>query len=98
MPTIKNSPTRQNNLNVIRLIGASLVLYGHSFVFIGLQQPLFLSWVPLGALGVYIFFTISGNLIAESWDRDPHLLRFFARCALCIFPGLIMCMLLSVFI
>ena len=95
---LKNRPTRQNNLNVIRLIGASLVLYGHSFVFLGLQQPLFLSWVPLGPLGVCIFFTISGYLIAESWDRDPHLLRFFARRALRIFPGLIMCTLLSIFI
>ena len=98
MPTIKNRPTRRNNLNVIRLIGASLVLYGHSFVFLGLHQHLFLSWLPLGVLGVSIFFTISGYLITESFDRDPHLLRFFARRALRIFPGLIICTLLSVFI
>lgn len=87
-----------NNLNVIRLIAAFLVLYGHSFVFLGLPEPLFLSWVPLGPLGVYIFFTISGYLIAESWDRDPHLGRFFARRALRIFPGLAVCIVLSAFI
>lgn len=87
-----------NNLNIIRLIAAFLVLYGHSFVFLGLREPLFLSWIPLGPLGVYIFFTISGYLIAESWDRDPHLGRFFARRALRIFPGLAICIVLSAFI
>jgi peptidoglycan/LPS O-acetylase OafA/YrhL len=87
-----------NNLNVLRLIGASLVLYGHSFVFLGLREPLFLSWSPLGPLGVYIFFTISGYLITQSSERAPHLLRFFARRALRIFPGLIVCSLLSVLI
>lgn len=89
---------KYNNLNVIRLIGASLVLYGHSFVFLGLREPLFLSWLPLGPLGVYIFFTISGYLITESWDRDPNLLRFFTRRALRIFPGLVICSLLSVLV
>lgn len=87
-----------NNLNVIRLIAAFLVLFGHSFVFLGLPEPLFLSWDHLGPLAVYIFFTISGYLITESWDRDPHLGRFFARRALRIFPGLAICIVLSAFI
>lgn len=89
---------KDNNLNVLRLVGACLVLYGHSFVFLGLPAPLFLSWLPLGPLGVFIFFTISGYLITESWDRDPSLLRFFARRALRIFPGLAVCSLLSVLV
>lgn len=87
-----------NNLNVIRLIAAFLVLYGHSFVFLGLPHPLFLSWITLGPLGVYIFFIISGYLITESWDRDPHLGRFFARRALRIFPGLAICIILAILI
>lgn len=87
-----------NNLNIVRLIAAFLVLYGHSFVFLGLREPLFLSWTPLGPLGVFIFFTISGYLITESWDRDPHLGRFFARRALRIFPGLAICIVLAIFI
>ena len=78
-----------NNLNFVRLFGASLVLYGHSFVFLGLPEPLFLSLQPLGALGVLIFFTISGYLITESWDRDPNLSRFIARRMLRIFPALV---------
>jgi peptidoglycan/LPS O-acetylase OafA/YrhL len=88
----------RNNLNVVRLGAAILVLYGHSFIFLGLPNPLFLSWLPLGVLGVYIFFTISGYLITESWDRDPNLLRFIARRMLRIFPGLIVCVFLSILV
>lgn len=87
-----------NNLNVLRLIGATLVLYGHSYVFLGLREPIFLSWIALGPLGVFIFFTISGYLIAASWDHDPHLLRFLARRALRIFPALAVCVALSVLV
>lgn len=86
---------RSNNLNTLRLIGACLVLYGHSFIFLGLREPLFLSWLPLGSLGVNIFFTISGYLIAASWENDPHLLRFLARRSLRIFPALVVCIALS---
>lgn len=87
-----------NNLNAVRLLAAFLVLYGHSFIFLGLPAPPFLSWLTLGTLGAYIFFTISGYLITESWDRDPNLLRFFARRILRIFPGLIVCVLLSMLV
>lgn len=89
---------KSNNLNALRLIAAGLVLYGHSFVFLGLHEPYFLSWLHLGTLGVYIFFTISGFLVSQSWDRDPHLLRFFIRRALRIFPGLFVCLLLSILV
>jgi peptidoglycan/LPS O-acetylase OafA/YrhL len=87
-----------NNLNLIRLFAAFLVLYGHSFVFLGLPEPLFLSWTSLGPVALYIFFTISGYLIAESWDRDPHLGRYFIRRGLRIFPGLAICILLTIFV
>lgn len=90
--------SRQNNLNLVRLIAAMLVLYGHSFVFLGLEHPKFLGWVTLGPLGVYIFFTISGYLIVESWCHDPHLGRFFMRRILRILPGLIVCILLTIFV
>ena len=87
---------KSNNLNALRLIAAGLVLYGHSFVFLGLHEPRFLSSFLFGELGVFIFFIVSGFLVTQSWDRDPQLLRFFARRALRIFPGLIVCIFLSV--
>lgn len=88
----------RNNLDAVRFVAASLVLYGHSFVFLGLREPLFLSWLPLGPLGVFVFFAISGYLVTESWDRDPSLWRFFARRGLRIFPGLAVCIVLSILV
>ena len=85
-----------NNLTALRWLAAGLVLYGHSFVFLGLPEPIFMQWVPLGPLGVYIFFVISGYLVSQSWQRDPHLFRFLQRRALRIFPGLIVCTLLCI--
>jgi peptidoglycan/LPS O-acetylase OafA/YrhL len=92
------APDHLNNLTALRWFAAGLVLYGHAFVFLGLPEPLFLQWVPMGPLGVYIFFAISGYLVAQSWDRDPHVLRFLAKRALRIFPGLAVCTLLSVLV
>ena len=90
--------THGNNLTALRWFAAGLVLYGHSFVFLGLPEPTFMGWAPLGPLGVFIFFAISGYLVAQSWESDPHPLRFLQRRALRIFPGLFACTALSVFV
>jgi peptidoglycan/LPS O-acetylase OafA/YrhL len=52
----------------------------------------------MGLLGVYIFFAISGYLVAQSWSRDPNVMRFLVKRALRIFPGLVVCTLLSVLV
>jgi peptidoglycan/LPS O-acetylase OafA/YrhL len=88
----------KNNFDLIRLVAASLVIFGHSFYFLGLTEPIFFSWLPPGPIGVHIFFIISGYLVAQSWSRDPNALRFLARRALRIFPGLAVCVLVSVFL
>jgi peptidoglycan/LPS O-acetylase OafA/YrhL len=87
--------SRRNNLDVVRLFAASLVVFSHSFVLLGQKDPGML-WQTPGAIGVYIFFAVSGYLIAKSWDADPHLGRFLTRRILRIFPALAACILLSV--
>jgi peptidoglycan/LPS O-acetylase OafA/YrhL len=90
--------TQTNNLTALRWLAALMVLYGHAFVFLGQHEPLFLGMMPLGPLGVWIFFCISGYLIMQSWTHDPHLLRFMAKRALRIFPALTVCILLSILV
>ena len=85
-----------DNLTALRLLAACMVLYGHGFVFLGLPEPMFMQWLPLGPLGVYIFFSISGYLVAQSWERDPSVFRFLIRRTLRIFPALFVCTVLSV--
>ena len=86
-----------NNFTALRWLAAGLVLYGHSFIFLGLPEPLFMNWAPLGPLGVFVFFSISGFLVAQSWQNDPNPRRFMMRRALRIFPGLIVCVALTIF-
>jgi peptidoglycan/LPS O-acetylase OafA/YrhL len=85
-----------DNLTALRLLAACMVLYGHGFVFLGLPEPMFMQWLPMGPLGVYIFFSISGYLVAQSWERDPSAVRFLIRRALRIFPALLACTVLCV--
>ena len=79
--------THVNNLNALRLMAASLVVAGHSYVLVGLPAP---SWFYMAchSVAVLAFFVVSGYLVSKSWARDPDLGRFVARRALRIMPGL----------
>ena len=76
-----------NNFDALRLAGALLVLVSHQFALAGRREP-FAFATTAGTLGVLIFFSISGFLVASSWQRDPHVGRFAIRRALRIWPGL----------
>ena len=83
-----------NNFDFVRLLAASLVIVGHAFPIMGREQPTLAS-IQISVLGVIIFFSISGYLIAGSWLADPHPLRYLAKRALRIFPGLALVVVLS---
>lgn len=87
-----------NNFTALRLFAAFLVLYGHAFDLYKLPAPSFMGWMPLGPVAVYIFFAISGYLISISWTRDSHIVRFVLKRVLRIFPGLVVCVLLTILI
>lgn len=78
----------KNSFDLLRLMAATLVLYGHQHVLTGLVEPQFFGWNTLGGVGVSIFFFLSGLLVWSSWVRDPHWMRFFVKRSLRIFPGL----------
>ncbi|WP_233589847.1 acyltransferase [Acidovorax sp. FJL06] len=88
---------RANNFDALRLLAAVLVIWSHQFALMGRPTPLIFGNEP-GALGVVLFFAISGYLVTQSWVADPHVRRFAARRALRIWPGLTALVLLSVFV
>ncbi len=99
--------THFNNFNLIRLIGAFLVLFTHSYGVLdkGLQQPLIHlqeTRLILGNLGLYAFFTISGFLIYKSLINSPTYLNYLWKRFLRIIPGLavvnLACIVLGLFI
>ena len=99
--TIKTSSS--GAFDGVRLAAALLVVYGHSFALTGQSAAAPLVRFPQASFGlaeiaVYIFFAISGYLVTQSWMRDPSVLRFMARRALRILPGLAFVILGSVFV
>jgi peptidoglycan/LPS O-acetylase OafA/YrhL len=84
-----------SNFDLLRLFAALLVFWFHTDAMLGVPAPMLFSWVAPGALGVFIFFVISGYLVGQSWERDPDALRFLARRALRIFPALVVLVLVT---
>lgn len=76
-----------NNFDFVRITAALLVLFHHQFDLMS-QKAYQIFPVGYGEIGVYIFFTVSGFLVTQSWNNDPHVLRFMARRFLRIWPGL----------
>jgi len=93
--------TGRNNFNLMRLVAAWLVIYGHAWVITATSgQDLITQLTQFkfaGAVAVDVFFIISGFLIAASLQRNSvH--SYLASRALRILPGLIVCAALSAFV
>ncbi|USG60960.1 acyltransferase [Sneathiella marina] len=94
---------RDNNLNLIRMVAAIGVLVSHAWaVSDGLvnEQPFssLLKGIDLGTVSVYVFFAISGFLIAQSFVRANNLRSFWSARIFRIFPALLVVLLLTAFI
>lgn len=79
---------RTNNFDFLRILAAGMVLCSHQFALIGQSEPRPFGLLKIGTLGVLMFFSISGYLVAQSWDRDPRLLHFIVKRFLRVWPGL----------
>ena len=84
-----------NGFDCLRLIAAALVVVHHARVLNG-AAPWMIGWGPdPGALGVGIFFVISGYLVTASLRRTPGVGVFLAKRVLRIAPGLLVALLLT---
>lgn len=86
-----------NNFDFLRVVAAFFVVLGHQYEIFKFPPPALLA-SSIATVGVKIFFAISGYLIAQSWDRDPHLIRFVLRRALRILPGLVVLCLFTAYV
>ncbi|AGA64891.1 acyltransferase 3 [Liberibacter crescens BT-1] len=77
-----------NNFDFVRLVAAFIVLISHQFQVFGFSQSLPFIDEQLGRLGVIIFFSVSGFLIAQSWENDQSCIRFIIKRILRIWPAL----------
>lgn len=90
---------RSNNFDFLRLLGALAVVLGHAYHLVGAGQftPGMLGY-PVQALGVIIFFSISGYLITASWTRSGDVVAYTAARVLRIFPALVVVVVLSAYV
>lgn len=86
-----------NNFDFIRVAAATTVLCSHQYALMFRPEPRPWGLFTLGTMAVLIFFSTSGYLVAQSWERDPHAWRFAARRFLRIWPALAVVILLAVF-
>ena len=95
---------RDNNFDALRLAAAVAVVLTHAFL-LGEDRlspdPLMLftgGQCPLGVAGVFVFFTISGFLVTQSFEATGRIAPFLAKRALRIYPGLAACVVLLAFV
>ena len=95
---------RQNNFDLLRLVAALSVILSHAFLLSENSQdhdPLTIltgGQTILGVVGVFVFFTISGYLVTQSFDTTGSPLVFLVKRALRIFPGLLLCLAICAFV
>ena len=103
-PAAQSSKLREhtrNNLDLMRLTFASLVLLAHSFELTdgnSSREPLtrIFGTLSFGSLAVDCFFILSGFLIIQSWDRSSSIVSYFKKRVFRIYPAFLVCSAMSI--
>lgn len=93
----KEVGARVNNFNIIRMIAAAMVIYGHMAHIMGLPVHTIYGQA-VSTIAVKLLFILSGYLIMKSIMNDSHFGRYMLRRSFRIFPGLIGVVLFAVLI
>lgn len=92
---------RRNNFNLLRILAALAVIYGHAYHIVGARGGDFflmnVGFKFIGGVAVDVFFVVSGFLIASSLERSSIGRYLWARC-LRIYPALLVCVALTVLV
>ena len=102
---LEDAFSRENNFDLLRLVAALLVLYGHSFIMVEVAYPAPLStWISdlspwkddWEDLAVNIFFVISGFLITASYIQTQNFLSYIKKRVIRIYPAAVVSITLCV--
>jgi peptidoglycan/LPS O-acetylase OafA/YrhL len=92
---------QRNNFNLMRLVAAWMVIYGHAWAIIGSSGHDHVAALTqlrsAGAVAVDLFFVVSGFLIAASLERN-NMRGYLVSRALRILPALVACVALTTFV
>lgn len=76
MYIFERSNNCDNLFDFLRFLAAVMVIFSHSYALLKLNQPFHFS---TGEIAVFMFFIISGFLIAKSWDEQPDVKTFLRK-------------------
>jgi peptidoglycan/LPS O-acetylase OafA/YrhL len=89
--------SKENNFNLLRMVGALFIVLGHSILLSGSYEPLreahpaLIEGVEFMAYNfLHIFFVFSGLMVAMSLDRRQSLANYVAARSLRILPPLLL--------
>lgn len=85
----------RNNFDLLRIVAALQVVASHTAFLLKINTPSWW-WVIDIFPGVPIFFAISGYLISASYERSKSLQSYARNRVLRIFPGLWVCVLVTI--
>ncbi|MGH6824168.1 MAG: acyltransferase family protein [Methyloceanibacter sp.] len=91
-----------NNFNLLRLLAATAVAFGHSFALslngVDLVEPTtkVLPFTYCGDIAVDVFFLISGIFVSQSLFYERNAASFAVKRFARIWPGLVVCLIVSV--
>jgi peptidoglycan/LPS O-acetylase OafA/YrhL len=92
---------RDNNLNLLRVVAALVVLIVHGFTLtLGAQAPVpfqSILGMPPSTIAVHIFFIVSGFLVTASLLRTESPVNYIWARILRIFPGILVMLVITVF-
>lgn len=92
---------RNNSFNSVRLLAAAAVFVSHAFLIAPAGwhgEPLDGGAYNLGQISVNVFFFLSGMLLSRSYALKPDLVGFVLARMLRIFPGLVVCGMVTAWI
>lgn len=97
-----NNYLKQNHLNLIRLILASMVIVGHSYALAptgGAKDMIYqlTGSIHSGPLAVKIFFFISGLLVCNSIIKNPNPIKYLLSRFFRIIPALFFMLIITCF-
>jgi peptidoglycan/LPS O-acetylase OafA/YrhL len=90
---------KDNNFNLLRLLAAFAVLFGHCYALLGQAEPLGATLgMSIGSIAVDIFFISSGFLVGASLIQRQSIVDYVLARFLRIFPALWVMLLIVVLI
>lgn len=95
---IKPKASHDNCFDIMRHFAALMVIFSHHFPLSGREEPEFFGLTTLGSISVFIFFSISGYLITQSFERRKSKIEYARKRFFRIYPGLAVCLIFTIYI